>query len=186
MTLGGVTINTDAQVLDENGNVIPGLYAAGECTNVWGRFVSGGTGVMGPITFGRIAGRNVMTQELATDYLVKPASFILDEKYFAKEEVTIGSRFDMSKALKDGSYTATVDGQEGKMTVNVTIASGKIGNVEIVENHETQAVAKSALEGMPSRIVENNSVNVDTFSGATLTSNRILDAVTTCLEEASK
>lgn len=187
MTLGGVTINTDAQVLDENGTVIPGLYAAGECTNVWGRFVSGGTGVMGPITFGRIAGRNVMTKEMGTDYIVKPASFVLDEKYFAKAEAPkTESRFDMSKKLADGEYEATVDGQEGQMTVKTVISGGKIANVEIVENHETQAVAKNALEGMPSRIVENNSVDVDTFSGATLTSNRILDAVTSCLEEASK
>ena len=31
-TMGGVRINVDAQVIDENGNVIPGLYAAGEVT----------------------------------------------------------------------------------------------------------------------------------------------------------
>ena len=31
-TLGGVRINVNTQVLDENGNVIPGLYAAGEVT----------------------------------------------------------------------------------------------------------------------------------------------------------
>ena len=31
-TMGGVRINVNAQVLDENGNVIPGLYAAGEVT----------------------------------------------------------------------------------------------------------------------------------------------------------
>ncbi|MBR3841186.1 MAG: FAD-binding protein [Erysipelotrichales bacterium] len=186
MTLGGVTINTSAQVLDEAGNVIPGLYAAGECTNVWGRFVSGGTGVMGPITFGNIAGKTAMTTELATDYIVKPASFIIDEKLFETPEVSTGSRFDMTRTLKDGEYTATVDGQEGKMTVKTTISGGKIAAVEVVENHETQSIATAALEGMPTRIVTENSVDVDGFAGATLTSNRILDAVTAGLEEAAK
>ena len=186
MTLGGVTINTSAQVLDENGKVIPGLYAAGECTNVWGRFVSGGTGVMGPITFGNIAGKTVMTTELATDYIVKPASFIIDEKLFVTETVSTDSRFDMNTALTDGEYTATVDGQEGKMTVKTTISGGKITAVEVVENHETQSIASAALEGVPARIVDANSVDVDGFAGATLTSNRILDAVTACLQDAAK
>ena len=36
---GGVVVNTDTQVLDEAGNVIPGLYAAGETTG--GRYRSG-------------------------------------------------------------------------------------------------------------------------------------------------
>ena len=41
----------------------------------------------------------------------------------------------MTRALNDGEYTATVDGQEGPMTVKVTIAEGRIAAVEIVENH---------------------------------------------------
>ena len=49
MTLGGVSTNTDGQVLDVDGAVIPGLYAAGECVGgFWGRFVSGGKGANEP------------------------------------------------------------------------------------------------------------------------------------------
>lgn len=187
MTLGGVTINTDSNVLDDNGNAIPGLFAVGECTNVWGRFVSGGTGVMGPITFGRIAGKAVMSNELAEAKEVKASSFVLDAKFFeVTKEENPTSRFDMNTPLTDGTYTATVEGQEGEMVVEVVISASKIASVTVVSNNETPAVAQGALDSIPSAIVENNSVDIDTISGATLTSNRILDAVTDCLTQASK
>lgn len=187
MTLGGVTVNDKMQVIAEDGSVIPGLYAAGEVTGgIWGRFVSGGTGVMGPIVFGRVAARELMSGELTEGYVAKPASNLLAADLFVRDVAEKTDRFDMSKALTDGEYEASVDGQEGTMTVKTTIADGKISKVEIAEQHETEAVAKAALDNLPAAIAEQNSVNVDTVSGATLTSNRILDAVTDCLNQAAK
>ena len=186
MTLGGVTIDTNSRVLDENGTSIPGLYAAGEVTGgIWGKFVSGGTGVMGPITFGRIAAKAAMSDTLAEDYTVKQASNIFDHSLFEKQ-TTAQERFDMSTSLNDGTYTSTVDGQASPMKVEVEVKEGKIANVTIVENGETESIAAKALEDLPKTIVSENSVNVDIVSGATLTSNRILDAVTDCLTQASK
>ena len=185
MTLGGVEINTKGQVVDTEGNAIPGLYAAGECVGgIWGKFVSGGTGIMGPIVFGRIAARNLMSEELATGYTLKTPQTVITSDMFTSDTTTT-SRFDMSTPLTDGEYQATVDGQEGDLTVSVTIADGKISKVEVLEAHESSFTTE-AQEKVPERIVENNSPDVDTVSGATLTSNRIMDAVAICLEEASK
>ena len=186
MTLGGITANADMQVLDEAGNAIPGLYAAGEVVGgIWGKFVSGGTGVMGPIVFGKIAARHAMMSEPAEGYEVKPASNLLDESLFVKEKST-ESLFDMSTALKDGEYTATVDGQSGPMTVRTVVADGKIASVEVTENNETPSVAAAALETVPAKIVETNSVDVDGVTGATLTSGRIMKAVAECLTQAAE
>lgn len=186
MTLGGVTANSSMQVLDEAGNVIPGLYAAGETVGgVWGKFVSGGTGVMGPIVFGKIAARLAMANEPAEGNTVKAAEHMLDESLFIKE-TSSEALFDMSRALTDGEYTATVDGQEGPMTVKTVIADGKIASVDVVENHETQAIAGGALESIPARIVEANNATVDGVSGASLTSGRIMKAVAECLNQAAK
>ena len=136
MTLGGVTTDTDTRVLDESGAPIPGLFAAGEVVGgIWGK---------GPIVFGRIAGRNVMGMELAEGQAVKAASYVLDEALFAKAEVATAA-FDMT-GVKDGTYEATVDGQEGEMTVSVTIAGGKIDDVTVVSHHETESIAAPALE----------------------------------------
>ncbi|NLY85309.1 MAG: flavocytochrome c [Tissierellia bacterium] len=58
-TMGGVEINEKAQVLDVNGNVIPGLYAAGEVTGgIHGSNRLGGNALADITVFGRIAGEN--------------------------------------------------------------------------------------------------------------------------------
>lgn len=63
-TMGGVTINSDAQVLDTDGNVIPGFYAAGEVTGgIHGNNRLGGNAFSDIMTFGRIAGINAATME---------------------------------------------------------------------------------------------------------------------------
>ena len=183
MTLGGVTINKDMQVVDESGSPIPGLYAAGEVVGgIWGKFVSGGTGVMGPVAFGRITGRNVGNLELPKGQPVKEASFVLDKALFEKEKVAKES-YDMS-GIKDGIYEATVDGQSGEMVVQVIVADDKIAEVTVLSNHETENIAGPALEKVPAAIVENNSPDVDGVTGATLTSERIREAVRQCLEQA--
>ena len=56
-TMGGVEINTNAEVIDTKGNVIPGLFAAGEVTGgVHGANRLGGNAVADFTVFGRIAG----------------------------------------------------------------------------------------------------------------------------------
>lgn len=58
-TMGGVLINGKAQVIDRDGTVIPGLYAAGEVTGgIHGNNRVGGNGIADIFTFGLIAGRN--------------------------------------------------------------------------------------------------------------------------------
>ena len=55
-TMGGVKINTSAQVLDTDGNVIPGLFAAGEVTGgVHGGNRIGGNAVADIVVFGKVA-----------------------------------------------------------------------------------------------------------------------------------
>ncbi|MBP3399788.1 MAG: flavocytochrome c [Erysipelotrichaceae bacterium] len=62
--MGGVEINTSAQVISTEGSVIPGLYAAGEVTGgVHGGNRLGGNAVTDIIVFGRIAGAS------ASDYM---------------------------------------------------------------------------------------------------------------------
>ncbi|GIO98957.1 flavocytochrome c [Paenibacillus lautus] len=56
-TMGGVKINTNTEVLDKNGNPIPGLFAAGELTGgLHGQNRIGGNSVAEIIIFGRQAG----------------------------------------------------------------------------------------------------------------------------------
>lgn len=59
----------------------------------------------------------------------------------------------------------------------VTFEDTRITNVEIVESKETVGVADAALELIPQWVVEHQSFNVDTVSGATQTSAAIKGAV---------
>ncbi|SDZ88559.1 flavocytochrome c [Oribacterium sp. KHPX15] len=62
-TMGGIVINTDGQVVNEDGEAITGLFAAGEVTGgVHGGNRLGGNAIADIFTYGRIAGKNVATQ----------------------------------------------------------------------------------------------------------------------------
>ena len=65
-TMGGIQIDTDAHVLNAEGNTIPGLYAAGEVTSgIHGNNRLGGNAYPDIITFGRIAGTNAAAEAKA-------------------------------------------------------------------------------------------------------------------------
>ena len=58
-TMGGLATNSEAEVLADSGDVIPGLFAAGEATGgVHGINRMGANGINDAVVFGRIAGRN--------------------------------------------------------------------------------------------------------------------------------
>jgi fumarate reductase flavoprotein subunit len=66
----GLDINEDAQVLDTQGSVIPGLYAAGETVGVamGQRYSGGGMGICNAIVYGRIAGQKAAAAVLAAKH----------------------------------------------------------------------------------------------------------------------
>jgi tricarballylate dehydrogenase len=57
-TFGGLKVNTSAQVVDTDGRVIPGLYAAGETVGLYHRVYTGATSVLRGAVFGRLAGHH--------------------------------------------------------------------------------------------------------------------------------
>ena len=57
--MGGIAINTETQVLNTEGEIIPGLYAAGEVTGgLHGANRLGGNAIVDFVVYGRIAGAN--------------------------------------------------------------------------------------------------------------------------------
>lgn len=60
-TMGGVTIDTEARVLDEDGNPIPGLYAGGEITGgLHGANRLGGNAVVDTVVFGKLSAETLV------------------------------------------------------------------------------------------------------------------------------
>lgn len=83
-----------------------------------------------------------------------------------------------------GVYTATGEGRNAPLTVEVELGEDRIERVEVVESLETPYVATAALEGIPAQIVAYQSLGVDTMTGATFTSAAIIAAVEDCVRQA--
>jgi len=63
-TMGGLAFNKDAQILDTEGNPIPGLYGAGEVLGgLYGNGRIYGNNTLDNIVFGKIAGANAANQK---------------------------------------------------------------------------------------------------------------------------
>ncbi|MFM9883185.1 MAG: FAD-binding protein [Burkholderiales bacterium] len=58
-TFGGVKVNANAQVLTQDGHVIPGLYAAGETMGIYHQVYAGATSVLRGLVFGRRASQHI-------------------------------------------------------------------------------------------------------------------------------
>lgn len=87
--------------------------------------------------------------------------------------------------VADGTYTATVDGHNAPLTVEVTVAGGVLTEVIVTEHGETEGLSDPAISDVPAAMIENNSTEVDTISGATVSSKAIIKAVNTALENAN-
>lgn len=104
-----------------------------------------------------------------------------------------------SSGVADGTYTAAKPAMNADVEVAVTFAGGKIADVEVLSDSETPgiggrlldrdgnvvtSVGKSPVDALPERIVEGNTLAVDSVTGATITSAAILGAVSDCIGQA--
>ena len=112
----------------------------------------------------------------------------------SKQESTSESESDSSSAeiaavqdasaYKDGTYYGTGKGFAGNIKVKVDIAGGKISAISIVSTKDGDSYVKSA-SSLLDTIVEKQSTNVDTVSGATFSSRGIIAAVRNALSQAA-
>ena len=82
-----------------------------------------------------------------------------------------------------GSGTGTALGFGGNITVTVTVVDGKITQVEAVGPAETQGMGSIALTRLPSMMVDRNTIAVNVVSGATYTSNGVLEAAKIAVDQ---
>lgn len=92
---------------------------------------------------------------------------------------------DDAGSWKDGIYTETAKGEKGNFDVTVIISDGKISDIQIGDNKETQDIGAKAIAELPAEMIKGQTYEVDAISGATITSDGMKDAVARCLEKAS-
>lgn len=105
-----------------------------------------------------------------------------EEESEEEEEVELEKEIEaMTFDMEDGSYEGTAEGHNGPLTVEVTLADGKITDVTILDHEETEGASDPAIEEIPEAIVEHQSTKVDIISGVTYSSNAIMTAVENAL-----
>lgn len=83
----------------------------------------------------------------------------------------------------DGTYQGTATGFGGDITVEVTIADGKIADVEILSADKEDSAYLTMAKDIIPEIIDAQSADVDTISGATFSSTGIKNATAQALEK---
>ena len=94
-----------------------------------------------------------------------------------KEETAQGT-------LKDGTYEGKANGNNGPLTLTITVKDGKFTKAEVTNHSESLGISDEAIKSIPNAIVEGQTLAVDTISGATNSSEGILEAAAECIKAA--
>jgi len=89
-----------------------------------------------------------------------------------------------STDLKDGTYQGRAQGHNSEIAVEVAIEEGKIASIEIIEHEETPVLVDPVFEDVKELMESHNSINIDTVSGATISSIGFRNAVKEAMVEA--
>ena len=82
-----------------------------------------------------------------------------------------------------GSFTGTAKGM-GDVSVTLTLTDNVITDCTAKGDEETPGIGSVVIEQFPGEVVEGNTINLDSISGATITSNAFVEAAKAALTEA--
>ena len=180
--VGGLSVNTDLQVLNTEKQPIPGLFATGNASgdlyaidypiNMAGN--SNGRCFIWGYHLGEVMPGAADTGEELTPY---------DELVALKGEDTMAVVADET-VYNDGVYEGVGTGRNGEIKVAVTVEGGRITGVEVVSHSESEDIGALALPKLVSQAVAANSAAIDGASGASMTTAGFKEAVAAALELA--
>jgi len=99
----------------------------------------------------------------------------------SNKNATTTSPNSTNSKYKDGTYTGVGDGYRPNLTVSVSVKNDKISNVQVVNINDTE---QQPVNILPQEIIQAQSTKVDAVSGATRTSDGIMNAVDDALSKA--
>lgn len=100
----------------------------------------------------------------------------------AKEAEEAQAAVETAIQFTAGTYAGEANGTGGPVKVEVTVSSDKIESIKIVDDNESAGIGEQVFEALPNKIIETQSLSVDSISGATITSAAVKLAVTKALE----
>ncbi len=88
-----------------------------------------------------------------------------------------------ASGIADGTYEGEGTGKGGAIKVSLTIENGEIADIQILEHEETPGFA-DAMDELREVMISTNQIEVDGVSGATLSSNGFIEAVTNAFAQS--
>jgi fumarate reductase flavoprotein subunit len=85
---------------------------------------------------------------------------------------------------KEGTYSASTEGYGGNLTLEVDFSGHSILAIRVTEHNETRGIGDQAIDFLPDEMIAAQSWDVDTVTGATITSKAIKTAIKNCIEQA--
>ena len=101
----------------------------------------------------------------------------------AKEETKVEESAEETTGEATGEGTAK--GNNGDVKAVVTFDGDKITKIDL-EHEETEGLGDKAADSLVEKMVANNTVSVDTVSGATVTSTAVIEAVKAAIEASGR
>lgn len=165
-----------AQVLNPDGQPIPHLYEAGELGAPFVNKYTTGGNVADCLISGKIAGENAATikQDLPISGGLNLNEEVINNNFNStsdedKQQYSVGKNQYLgfsNQGMGDGVVVRTTVDNEGK-----------IKNVEILKQTESDDYGLKAVKELPKKMIAENTYDVDAISGASQTSRAIKEAV---------
>ena len=89
-----------------------------------------------------------------------------------------------ASAMTAGTYTSTVQGRNGNITVEVKVSATKIESVRVTDQKETPRIGSLAVKSIPEAVVAGQTAQVDNVSGASITSQALRKGIREALVKA--
>ncbi len=83
-----------------------------------------------------------------------------------------------------GTYACSAKGNNGDVELEVTFSDNAIDSINVTAQAETAGLGDTAIENIIAEILENQTLAVDTVTGATNSSNAVINAVKDCVTQA--
>ncbi|MEK3731646.1 flavocytochrome c [Paenibacillus sp. FSL M8-0334] len=99
-----------------------------------------------------------------------------------KEE--IAETADPQGIYTPGTYTGEAQGLHSTIKVEVTVDASKILSVKVLEQQDTEGVSDAVFDTIPQKVVEGQSLKVEVVSGASVSSEGLIEAIADALAKA--
>ena len=184
-THGGAQRNSECEVIGLDGKVIPNLYEAGELGDIFATKYLGANSIADLLISGKIAGTNAAKIKNNVDLpdTVTSASRVPED--LKSDAHQVKQHFEAGENQGIGSSDQGIN--DLPIVVRVTLDENQnLKNIETLQEKESGDLGGQAIPKLTQEMLDHNSADVDSVSGASTTSRAFKDAVKQAIENARK